>query len=151
MANGLAALEAGASVIDTSLQGFGRSAGNTITELFLVLLKRSGFETSIDPLAVMDIGEKFIVPLIEARGISSLDMVAGWAQFHSSYMGVIGEAATRHRIDPRTLILALTERDRVSAPPELVEELAAQLASKAHIRNAALMRDFNRYYGHEQN
>ena len=35
VANSLRAIELGAAIVDTSLQGFGRSAGNTPTEVFL--------------------------------------------------------------------------------------------------------------------
>lgn len=152
VANALAAVEAGVSIVDTSLQGFGRSAGNTATEQFLCVLLRRGIDLGIDPITVMDIGERFIVPMITARGASSLDTVAGLAQFHSSYMGVIREFSGKYGVDPRRLIIALCEQDKVNAPRELVERLAKELAARKVTSAEPVTARFHldRYFGSEQ-
>ena len=151
IANALCATELGVSVIDTSLQGFGRSGGNVSTEQFLCALQRQGIETGIDPVDVMDVAEKFIVPLITARGLNSLDIVSGLAQFHSSYMGIIKEVASKYSVDPRRLILAVCDHDKVDAPYELVEKQAKQLAEKSqHSEIATSDFRFDRYFGEEQ-
>ncbi len=150
VANALATIEIGVDLVDTSLQGFGRSSGNTPTEHLLCALERKGIATGIDPIKVMDIGERYIAPLITARGHNSIDTVSGWAQFHSSYMGVIREFASKYQVDPRRLILAVCERDKVDAPRNMVEEQAALLAAK-NFREEYLARfQLNRYYGSEQ-
>lgn len=149
VANSLKAVELGIEIIDTSLQGFGRGAGNTPTEQFLGALIRHGVDMNIDPIAVMDAGEKYIQPLIEARGLSSIDLVSGIAQFHSSYLGTIREFATRYRVDPRKLIIAVCQEDKVNAPEELVEAKARELSqSGAHGSWKPL---YLHYYGDEQN
>ncbi len=107
VANSLKAIECGAEIVDSSLQGLGRSAGNAPTELLLGALKVAGTDVGIDPIAVMDLGEKHIRPLIRRHGLSSIDIVSGIAQFHSSYMGVVQKAASKFRVDPRKLILAI--------------------------------------------
>lgn len=149
MANALRAVELGADIVDTSLQGMGRSAGNTPTELFIVVMERMGIRLGFDLLRVMDIGEKYIRPLIQQNGLNSLDIIAGYAQFHSSYMGVIREFSTRYGVDPRKLIIALCEQDRVDAPRALVEKLALQLSKEKDEAYSARF-NLNRYYGAEQ-
>src|SRR5258708_22280234 len=72
VANSVRAIELGVAVIDTSLQGLGRSAGNTPTEVFLVVLDRLGVKLGIDPLRVMDISEQYIRPLVELKGYDSV-------------------------------------------------------------------------------
>jgi 4-hydroxy-2-oxovalerate aldolase len=149
MANSLRAVELGASVVDTSLQGMGRSAGNTPTEVFLVALQRMGIDIGIDPLEVMDIGEKYIKPLITRSGYDSLDVVIGYAEFHSSYMGIIREFATQYRIDPRRLIIEVTKEDKVNAPRDLVERAAKRIRDE---RDEVFTARFglHRYHGAEQ-
>ena len=77
LANSLRAVELGAVIVDTSLQGIGRSAGNTPTEVFVALMERVGIRLGIDPLQVMDVGEKFIRPLLGPGGWDSMDTIFG--------------------------------------------------------------------------
>lgn len=149
VANAVRAAELGADIVDTSLQGMGRSAGNTPTELFIVVMERLGRRLGFDPLLVMDIGEKYVKPLIQRNGLSSLDVVSGYAQFHSSYMGVIREFSSKFSVDPRKLIIALCERDLVEAPRALVEELARSLSEESDEAFSARFH-LERYYGAEQ-
>lgn len=148
VANAVRAAELGAAIVDTSLQGMGRSAGNTPTELFIVVMERIGVAMGFDPLRVMDIGEKFIKPLIRRDGLNSLDIVAGYAQFHSSYMGVIREFSSKFEIDPRKLIIALCKRDKINASRSVVEDLAQALSAEGA---SAARFHLDRYYGDEQN
>ena len=149
VANAVRAAELGAEIIDTSLQGMGRSAGNTPTELFIAVMERLGVRMGFDPLRVMDIGEKYIKPLIHHDGLNSLDIVSGYAQFHSSYMGVIREYSSKYGVDPRKLIIALCEKDRVNAPRALVEELARTLSAESDDAFSARFH-LDRYHGAEQ-
>lgn len=150
VANAVRAAELGAAIVDTSLQGMGRSAGNTPTELFISVMERLGFAMGFDPLRVMDIGEKYIKPFIRRNGLSSLDIVAGYALFHTSYMGVIREYSSKFGVDPRKLIIALCEKDKVNAPRTLVEELARALSAEPEDAFSARFH-LDRYYGAEQN
>ena len=130
VANALVAIEQGVEIVDSTLQGFGRSAGNTPTEQLLSALLRSGIDSGIDPIAAMDIGEKIILPMIEKKGLSSLDIVSGMSLFHSSYMPVIKKYATQYRVDPRRLIVEVCRHDKSDAPEKLVEEQAIVLSGK---------------------
>ena len=149
VANAVRAAELGAAIIDTSLQGMGRSAGNTPTELFIAVMDRLGVPLGFDPLRVMDIGEKYIKPLIRRDGLNSLDIVSGYAQFHSSYMGVIREFSSKFGVDPRKLIIALCEKDKVNAPRAMVEELAHALSAEPEDAFSARFH-LDRYFGAEQ-
>lgn len=149
VANSLRAVELGASVIDTSLQGMGRSAGNTPTEIFLMAMERKSIPMGINPIQVMDIGEKYIKSLIQRHGYDSIDIVAGYAQFHSSYMHVIREFSSKYRIDPRRLIMAVCEEDKVNAPRDTVERIARTISEEGDEVFTARFR-LDRYYGAEQ-
>jgi 4-hydroxy-2-oxovalerate aldolase len=145
--NALYCADHGVDVVDTSLQGFGRSSGNTSTEHFVSALMRAGYTVPFDPIDVMQAGEELIRPLIHETGRSSLDTTAGLALFHSSYMKRVLEAAKKHRIDPRRLIVALCKRDRVNAPASLIEE-AAREVKQMHAPMSPLL--VKQYFGEEQ-
>lgn len=148
VANALCATELGVDFIDVSLQGFGRSAGNTPSEQFVCALMRKGIDLNIDPIALMDISERHIRPLQTIGGVDSLDVISGLALFHSSYMGTIEKFARKYRVDPRRLIVAVCEIDQTNAPAELVEAQAARLAAAGvHGAWKAL---YKHYYGEEQ-
>jgi 4-hydroxy-2-oxovalerate aldolase len=149
IANSLRAIEIGATVVDASLQGIGRSAGNAPTEILLVALDRMGVRLGINPLDVMEIGEKYIRPLLQNIGYDSVDIVSGYAQFHSSYMGIIREYSSKYRIDPRRLIISLCEEDKVNVPRSRVEEIALKLSKESDEVFTARFR-LDRYHGAEQ-
>ena len=151
VANALVAIDAGATIIDTSLQGFGRSSGNTPTERFLSVLTRRGIDLGMDPIKVMDVGEKYILPLISNKGIGSLDVVCGLAQFHSSYMGIIREFSTRYKIDPRHLIIEVCKHDKIDVDRGMVDKLARELQEReGRVEAPTSEFHFENYHGKEQ-
>ena len=147
VANSLTCAELGVEMIDTSLQGYGRSAGNTGTEQFISALIRAGYSTNISSLEVMQLGEIHIRPIIDSYGISSLDIAAGEALFHSSYMSRVIDIAIKNKVDPRALIIDLCKVNKIEAPIELIEEIAQNLKS---INPAPSNLPFKKYYGEEQ-
>jgi 4-hydroxy-2-oxovalerate aldolase len=129
IANGLAAVEAGAAIIDTSLRGMGRSAGNASTEIFALALRRAGFETQLDVNHLLDTAEHVIDPLLQAhQQMDSVGVISGYARFHSSFTDKVGQVAERYGVDIRDLIVELTKVNRLSAPDDLLDTLAAKLS-----------------------
>ena len=129
MANTLRAIEEGAVLVDSSLQGMGRSAGNTVTEVLVAILQRRGSVPHIDLKAAMDVGQGLIQPLLGKRGVDPMAVTGGLARFHSSFTGKVQGYARRHNIDVRDLIVRLCQEDQVSAPDELLERLSHELAT----------------------
>jgi 4-hydroxy-2-oxovalerate aldolase len=129
MANTLRAIEEGAVLVDSSLQGMGRSAGNTVTEVLVAILQRRGALPHIDLKAAMDVGQGLIQPLLGKRGVDPMAVTGGLAKFHSSFTGKVQRYARKHDIDMRDLIVRLCQEDQVSAPDELLERLSHELAT----------------------
>jgi len=129
MANTLRAIEEGAVLVDSSLQGMGRSAGNTVTEVLVAILQRRGALPHIDLKAAMDVGQGLIQPLMGKRGVDPMAVTGGLAKFHSSFTGKVQRFARKHDIDVRDLIVRLGQEDQVSAPDELLERLSHELAT----------------------
>lgn len=147
--NSLRAVELGATLVDSSLQGLGRSAGNAPTEQLLAVLKRSGYDLPMDLLATFDAGEKYVRPLLRRAGMTSLDVVSGYSHFHSSYMSKIRHFSTFYQVDPRRLIMSLCEVDQVNAPDELIEKIAKRLQRTTNEVTTARFK-FDEYFGSEQ-
>jgi len=83
VANTLTAIEAGATVVDSTLRGLGRSSGNAQTEALVMCLHRLGYKTGIDIFQTMDISEKIIAPLARGRGSDNIEVASGYSLFHS--------------------------------------------------------------------
>jgi 4-hydroxy-2-oxovalerate aldolase len=128
MANTLRAIEEGAVLVDSSLQGMGRSAGNAITEVLVAILQRRGLMTHIDLKTAMDVGQGLIQPLLGKRGVDPMAVTSGLAKFHSAFAGKVQSYARKHDIDVRDLVVRLCQEDQVSAPDELLERLSRELA-----------------------
>jgi 4-hydroxy-2-oxovalerate aldolase len=149
-ANALMAFECGAEFIDVSLQGMGRSSGNTPSENFISLLDRLGIHHRFDLIDMMDIAEELIRPKLSTVGLDTVDIVCGLAGFHSSYMNIIREFAIKFDIDPRKLIISVSKENQLEAPRELVERKARLLKEIAENTGWKHRFPLDRYFGNEQ-
>jgi 4-hydroxy 2-oxovalerate aldolase len=112
VANSLAAFEAGAEFIDTSVYGIGRSSGNVPTEVMAAVFSLMGVDCGVDPLAIIDLAEAYLTPL--AEHLHPHDMIAvslGLGRFHSSFLPAALEAAEAAGVNPFRLIVALGRND----------------------------------------
>ena len=150
IANTLKAIECGATMVDSSLQGMGRSAGNPSTEVLATVLKKKGFDIKIDINRLMDIGENLIKPLIHKHGFDSIAITSGYAGFHSSYLNTILKYADRYQIDARDLIVGVCEQEQVYAPEELVEEVAEKLSRTKKIYSSAIVKLEQLQFSHKE-
>ncbi len=148
VSNSLTAAEIGIEFIDSSLQGLGRSSGNACTEMLILALKKKGFETGIDFHKVLDIGQMYVQPLMNAKGKMPLDIISGYADFHSSYMHHIMKYSTKYNIDPINLIIEYSKINKVEIDVVELEKIAQKLKSEDNIYTAKYR--FNRYIGREQ-
>jgi 4-hydroxy 2-oxovalerate aldolase/long-chain acyl-CoA synthetase len=129
ISNTLEAIRAGVTVVDATLRGMGRSAGNAQTEILVLVLEKLGYSTGIDVYKTMDVAEGLLKPLMrrEQQGIDSIGVISGYAQFHSSFLTTIYKVAQQHDIDPRELIVKVSEIDRVHVSEELADGIAQEL------------------------
>lgn len=141
--NSLEAIEYGATIIDTSLKGLGRSAGNVPTEIFLTILKKKGYDLGIDIFKTMDIAEEFAKDIMKVKVDNDpITITSGYAEFHSSFLNTIYKASSKYSIDPRRLIISVSEVDKVNVPEELAMRLAKQLQKERAALSQITMIDF---------
>lgn len=130
VANSLAAIQAGASVVDGTLRGLGRSSGNAQTEVLVMALDRMGIKLDIDIYKVMDLADKVIGPLFQCRGVNSLELTSGYALFHSSFMNTIERVADETGVDPRELIIRVSAINKVNVSEALARKVAADIQNE---------------------
>jgi 4-hydroxy-2-oxovalerate aldolase len=131
IANSLAAVEAGADFIDASIRGIGRSAGNTQTEIILMVLEKLGYQTGVNINRTLDIGEKIIGPMIKGeKGIDADSAMLGWTLFHSGFMSIITKYAQKYQLDEKELLKKVSDVERVTVTDEIVERMAKTLKPK---------------------
>jgi len=129
MANTLQAIDCGAVLVDASLQGMGRSAGNTITEPLVAILKQRNQLKHIDLYGTMDVGQGLIRPFIQGNGLDPMAITSGYTMFHSSFTAKVKHYANKYDLDVRDVIVQLTHEDLVNAPDELLERIGQDLAT----------------------
>ncbi|MFH1515048.1 MAG: 4-hydroxy-2-oxovalerate aldolase [bacterium] len=127
-ANTLAAIEEGAQIVDSTLQGIGRSAGNAVTESLAMLLDGLGFDTGLDTFKLMDTGKRLIHPLLVSKGgCEPIDFILGVARFHSSFVPMVREVAEKYKLDYLRLIVNVAEINRANPDKDLVESVARKM------------------------
>lgn len=128
VANSVEAVRCGTTFIDTTLFGLGRSAGNVPTEIAVAVFDNLGIETGIDLFDVMDAAEEFMGPLMSQMQLYDMMSVAmGCSQFHSSFLPKVAEAARRHGVELRRLVVAMGKLDPVNLDEETLNRVAGGL------------------------
>jgi 4-hydroxy 2-oxovalerate aldolase len=132
IANSIAALEAGARIIDGTAKGFGAGAGNAPLELLAAVLKRLGYETRLDLYRALDAAELaaklFAGSLPESTGIT---IVSGLAGVFSGFAKPVQRAAKQLGVDPRDVFFELGRRQVVGGQEDLILEVASELARRS--------------------
>jgi 4-hydroxy 2-oxovalerate aldolase len=131
IANSLAALEAGAGILDGTAKGFGAGAGNAPLEILAAVLQLQGYQSTVDLYKSLDASEiaakLFAGFLPESNAIT---IVSGLAGVFSGYLKPVQRAANQLGIDPRDILIGLGNRKVVAGQEDLILEVASEIASR---------------------
>lgn len=131
VANSLAAIEAGAEIIDGTVRGFGAGAGNCQLEVLIAVLEKLGYETGIDLYHVMDLSEAVVKKFGTIQhGISGINLISGIAGVFSSYAPHVMNAAKEFKVDARDIFIEMGNRKTVGGQEDIIVEVAAELAQR---------------------
>ena len=131
VANSVAAVKAGATIIDGTARGFGAGAGNTQLEVIVAVFQKMGYDTGIDlykMLDAADIAERDFIPKVPS--ISSVSIVSGMAGVFSGFAKHVAKIAEDHAVDPRDIFFELGKRNAVAGQESLIIEVALELAAR---------------------
>ena len=129
IANSLAAIDNGATYIDSTVRGLGRSSGNTISEKLMLVLKRRGMDIPQDIDMLLRLSDEVIKPYIQPE--SARDIIYGYSQFHSSFLCIVKRYADKYNADVNALIVAYTKLDKLGIDETLLDKTAAELKDTA--------------------
>ncbi len=129
IANSIAAVEAGASMLDGCARGFGAGAGNAQLEVLVGVLERMGYKTGIDFYSLLDaadIAEQVLMK--EIPTIKSASIVSGLAGVFSGFLKPVNRIAKEFNVDPRDVFFELGRRKIVAGQEDIIIEVASNLA-----------------------
>lgn len=131
ISNSIEAINNGADIIDCSVRGLGRSAGNTVSEIFLSVLTRLGYDHNFDILKVFDLAEKHIDHILKNyKQTDTLSVLSGLTKFHSSFTPIIQKFAKKYDLDPRILIIELCKVNIINANENDLITICQRLTEK---------------------
>ena len=129
IANSIAALKAGARIIDGTSKGFGAGAGNAPLEMVAAVLKRQAYNSSVDLYRALDAADLatrlFAGSLPDSNGIT---IISGLSGVFSGFAKPVQRAAKQMGVDPRDIFVELGKRRVVGGQEDLIVEVASELA-----------------------
>lgn len=131
VANSLAAVKAGATIVDGTVRAFGAGAGNCQLEVLGVVLQKEGIDIAVDPMIVMETGENVVRHFSEHDlGVDTACLVSGMAGVFSSYAQPVFSAAKRFQVSYRDIFIELGNRKVVGGQEDMIVQVASELAGK---------------------
>jgi 4-hydroxy 2-oxovalerate aldolase len=138
VANSLAAFEEGARQIDGCTCGLGAGAGNCPTEVLVAVCARLGLETGVDPLAMMDVAEEVVRPLMPRPQVVDRDgLLLGYAGVYSSFLLHAQRASERFGVDTKDILIELGRRRVVGGQEDMILDVAVELAARRGAQSPA--------------
>jgi 4-hydroxy 2-oxovalerate aldolase len=138
VANSMAAFDEGVDQIDGCTTGLGAGAGNCPTEILVAAMQRSGVETGVDPLAVMDAAQEIVRPIQPEMGIIDRDgLLLGYAGIYGSFLLHAKRAAERYGVDVKDILLELGRRRVVGGQEDMIIDVAVELERQASAARGA--------------
>ena len=131
IANSVAAVQAGATIIDGTARGFGAGSGNAQLEVLVAVLEKMGFSTGIDLYKVLDAGDLAERELLNVSPrITSVSVVSGLAGIFSGFATHVERISKQYGVDARDVFFELGRRKAVAGQEDLILEVAARLAAE---------------------
>ncbi|MEV6166502.1 4-hydroxy-2-oxovalerate aldolase [Streptomyces sp. NPDC052052] len=132
VANSVAAVEAGADIIDGCARGFGAGAGNTQLEVVVPVLERLGHTTDVDLYRLLDAADLAERELMRTQPvIDSVGVVSGLSGVFSGFKSHVLDVSRREGVDPRDVFFELGRRQAVAGQEDLIVDVAEALGQAA--------------------
>ncbi len=129
VSNSVYCTEIGFDLIDCSFQGLGRSIGNTPTEMFVMYLEKKYGDkyVNMDIPRLLEYGYVTLKDISNRALQSPLDLICGYAGFHSGFLKDIYRCCDKYNVDPLRLIIAYSKENKVTMDYDRLSEIAMRL------------------------
>jgi len=131
IANSVAAVKAGAKILDVTSRGLGAGAGNCQLEVIVAVLMKMGYKLDLDLYQLIDNSEKIIAKImLHPQEISAVSLTSGLAGVFSGFAPHAKEASKRFGVDVRDILIELGRRKIVAGQEDLIVDVAMNLKQK---------------------
>ncbi len=128
VANSVAAILAGATMVDTTSRGFGAGAGNCQMEVLVAVLQKMGYETGLDLYALIDNSENIVSKIMKKpQEITAVSLISGLAGVFSGFAPHAQKAAERFGVDAKDILMELGRRKIVGGQEDIIVDVAMSL------------------------
>ncbi|MEL7564157.1 MAG: 4-hydroxy-2-oxovalerate aldolase [Dehalobacterium sp.] len=132
VANTMAAIEAGADMVDTTCKGLGAGAGNAPSEVVVAVLSKLGYHTGVDLYKIMDVADDIVKPkMLQPQVIDKYSLTIGYAGVYGSFLLHALKAANQFNVDARDILLELGRRRAVGGQEDWIIDVAYQMSKKS--------------------
>jgi 4-hydroxy 2-oxovalerate aldolase len=128
VANAIAAVSAGAAIIDGTTRGLGAGAGNCQLEVFIAVCQKIGVNTDVDLYKLMDVSDQVVTKIMRfPQEISSVSLVSGLAGVFSGFAPHAKRNAKKFNVDVRNVLMELGKRKVVAGQEDIIIDVAYSL------------------------
>lgn len=129
VANSIAAVEAGATIIDATSRGFGAGAGNCQLEALIAVLQKLGYETGVDFYKVLETAEvaerDLVISLPFSKSMSILTAVHG---VFSGFAKQISHISEIYQVDSKDVVALLGKKQVIAGQEDQILKVALELS-----------------------
>src|ERR1700722_6616275 len=105
--------------------------GNAMTEALVAVLNKAGYSIGIDLFKIMDVGERFVKPLlVRPQEIDNNPIVLGYSGVYSTFLLHATRVAEKLEIDARDILVELGKRRTVGGQEDAILDVALEIAEK---------------------
>lgn len=133
VANSVAAAQAGATILDGTMRGFGAGAGNTQLEVLCAVLQRYGFSLNVDVFQLCEAIESLsgIPPVQNSPIIGTSNLISGIYGVCSGFEKHVKKAANQFGVEQKDIYEALAKSHALAGQEDLIIAVASELSMKA--------------------
>ena len=126
VANGIAAVQFGATMIDGTTRGLGAGAGNCPLEVLVPVLHKMGYTTGIDEEKLFECAE-YIRSQFPPQDLTPLSITSGLNGVFSGFKPHVERAAKKYRVSGHRIFKELGKRKTVAGQEDQVIRIAREL------------------------